>query len=291
MKLSNQRQGELYVLGGLLLWSLFPIFIQISYSNTTPFTSLWVSSIFAAVFFAVLLTARKKWKELLEKQAVVYALYSTFFTGILYYLLYFLSLQYSSAGNISILALSEAFFSFLLFHVWRREYIPKEHIYGALLILTGAVIVLAPSLTTFRIGDVLIILGAAIVPMGNMYAQKARKIVSTESLMFVRGVAGALAIFLLSLVLKSNSPLQNIVASLPFLVANGLLILGLSSNFWIEGIHRIPVAKANALSAMGPLLTIFFAWLIFKTPPTAWQLVSFVPMFFGIILIGKKSDK
>lgn len=166
MKLSSQRQGELYLIAGILLWSVFPIFAQLSYSAVSPFTSLAVSSLFSALFFGVALTIRRRWVELFNTQALIYSLYSTFIVGILYYLLYFLSLKYSSAGNVSILALSEVFFSFLLFHVWHKEFIPKDHIYGAFLILLGAVIVLIPSMTVFHIGDILILTGAAIVPFG-----------------------------------------------------------------------------------------------------------------------------
>lgn len=288
MKLSTQRQGELYLIAGILLWSVFPIFAQLSYSTVSPFTSLAVSSLFASLFFGVILTIRHRWHELFNAKALIYSLYSTFFVGILYYLLYFLSLRYSSAGNVSILALSEAFFSFLLFHVWKKEYIPKPHIYGAALILLGAIIVLIPSMTTFHIGDVLILTGAAIVPFGNFFVQKARRMVSTEAIMFVRGIVGSLVIFLLSLLLHAASPLSQVAHSLPFLVANGVFILGLSTMLWVEGIHRIPVTKANALGSLGPLITLLFVWIIFKTSPTSWQLISFIPMFIGVVLISKK---
>ena len=291
MKLSSQRQGELYLIGGILLWSIFPIFTQLSYSQVSPFTSLAVSSLFSALFFSIILTLRRRWKELLNIQALIYSLYSTFFVGILFYLLYFFSLQYSSAGNVSILALSEMFFSFLLFHVWQKEYIPKIHIYGAILILLGAIIVLIPSMSGFRIGDVLILIGAAIVPFGNYYVQKARRLINTETIMFVRGIVGSLVIFLFSLVFGVASPLPQIVQSLPFLIANGVLIFGVSTMLWVEGIHRIPVTKANALSSLGPLVTLFFAWMIFKTSPTSWQILSFIPMFVGVILISKKVSK
>jgi len=291
MKFSTQRQGELYLIAGIFLWSVFPIFAQLSYAVVSPFTSLAVSSLFSALFFGVVLTIRRRWTELFNTQALIYSLYSTFIVGILYYLLYFLSLRYSSAGNVSILALSETFFSFLLFHVWKKEYIPKIHIYGASLILLGAVIILIPSMTMFHIGDVLILIGAAIVPFGNFYVQKARRMVHTETIMFVRGIVGSCVIFLFSLLLHNASSLPQIIRSLPFLMMNGVFILGLSTLLWVEGIHRIPVTKANALSSLGPLITLLFAWIIFKTSPTSWQLLSFIPMFIGVILISKKMAK
>lgn len=289
MKVSVQRQGELFITAGALLWGLFPIFALISYTTVSPFTSLSMSSLFSALFFAILITVGRRWHELLNRKAILYALYATFFIGILYYLLYFLSIKFSSPGNISILALTEAFFSFLLFHVWHKDYIPRVHIYGAILILLGAVIVLIPSVTAIRAGDVFILMGAAIAPIGNFFVQKARKLVSTETIMFVRGIVGSFVIFLLSLLLHSASSFTDVRHSLLFLIADGLLMLGLSTMLWIEGIHRIPVTKANALSSLGALATLLFAWIIFKTSPTYFQLFAFIPMFFGIILISKKT--
>jgi drug/metabolite transporter (DMT)-like permease len=288
MKLSQQRQGELYLVGAVLLWSALPLFIQLSYSGVSPFTSLAVSSLFSALFFAVIVTIRGKWHEITNRQGFIYTLCSTFFVGVIFYPLYFLSLRYSSAGNISILALSEVFFSFLLFHVWKREYIPREHIYGAILVLIGAGVVLVPSMTSFRLGDGLILIGTALVPFSNFFVQKARKLISTEMLMFVRGVLGAGVIYVISILFHSASPLTQVIQSLPYLAVNGLLILGLSTMLWVEGIHRVPVTKANALSAIGPLVTLFFVWIVFKTVPTLWQLSAFIPMSVGVMLISKK---
>ncbi|OGG35140.1 hypothetical protein A2363_01420 [Candidatus Gottesmanbacteria bacterium RIFOXYB1_FULL_47_11] len=290
MKVSIQRQGELFITAGTLLWGLLPIFAAISYNNVSPFTSLSVSCLFSALFFAIVMTARHRWHELSNKQAILYTLYATFFIGILYYLLYFFSVKFSTPGNISLLALTEAFFSFLLFHIWHKDYIPKEHIYGALFILLGAVIVLLPSVSSFRTGDIFILIAAAIAPLGNYFVQKARKLVNTETIMFVRGIVASLVIFLLSLLFHDASSFADIQQSILFLIVNGFLMLGLSTMLWIEGIHRIPVTKANAMSSLGSLVTLTAAWMIFKTPPTYFQLFAFIPLFFGIILISKKAN-
>ncbi|MBI2356020.1 MAG: DMT family transporter [Candidatus Doudnabacteria bacterium] len=74
------------------------------------------------------------------------------------------------------------------------------------------------------------------------------------------------------------------------LLINGLIMLGLSKIFWLEAIHRISVVKANALSSMGPLATLFFAWIILRDAPTSWQLLSIVPMIFGVVLLGEEKN-
>jgi drug/metabolite transporter (DMT)-like permease len=63
-------------------------------------------------------------------------------------------------------------------------------------------------------------------------------------------------------------------------------MFGFVKMLWIEGIHRVSVVKANALTSTAPLFTLFFAWLILHNTPTIWQLSSFIPMFIGILLLG-----
>jgi drug/metabolite transporter (DMT)-like permease len=53
----------------------------------------------------------------------------------------------------------------------------------------------------------------------------------------------------------------------------------------MEGIARVAVTKAGALTSVAPLFTLLFAWLIFHQAPTIWQISSLLPFFFGILLL------
>ncbi len=291
MNLSRQRQGELIIFVEVTLWSLFPIITVLSYKNISPLFSLTISSFLAACFFAVFITKRKLWSEVTNRAAFKNILFATLFLGIGYYLLIFLGLQYTTPGNASIIGLTQGFFSFLFFHVLRKEYIPKAHIWGGFFMVCGALIILASNFHTFKFGDFLILLANAISPFGNFYAQKARKQVSSETIMFVRSSISATVIFLLAITLKSPISLQAVQGSLWFLLINGFILLGLSKILWIEGIHRISVTKALGLGSIEPLFTLTFAYLLLQQIPTVWQLVSIFPIIIGIFLLSKQGIK
>lgn len=108
--------------------------------------------------------------------------------------------------------------------------------------------------------------------------------------MLVRGVTSGIVILLLAFSLRQNFSASGLRGSIIFLLINGLFLFGLGKVLWIEGIHRISVTKANALSAISPLLTLFFAFLFLGQHPTGWQLTAFVPMFFGVILLAIPKD-
>lgn len=292
MKLSSERQGDIFILSSSAFWGTFPVITILSYNNLYPLISLTLSSLFAAIFFALNITVKKTWRQLFDKSIYKEILLATFFIGILYYLLVFFALQMTTPGNTSIVGLTQTLFSFLFFHVFRKDYIPRQHIIGSILMTAGAFIVLSPNLQTFNLGDMLVLVSSAVAPFGNFYTQKARQKASSEVIMFVRSLVSAVVIFLIALVLRNHfSPLA-IKQSLFFLIINGVFLLGFSKSLWIEGIHRISVTKANALSSsVSPLITLLLAWAILHVQPTLGQLFALVPICVGIILLGKKQEQ
>lgn len=285
VSVSRQRQGEAAILVGTLVGSFFPVLALLSYNTISPLMSLAVSSLVAAIFFAVILTVRNRWHELRKTGAMLHTLTATCFIA-LFYVFFYLGIRDTGPGNVSILALTEVFFSFLFFHVLRKEHIPRRHIIGAILIVSGAIIALYPTFSGFHPSNLYVIFGTAIVPIGNLYAQRARKQISTEALMFVRVCFTAILIWLLARALGVTGTVGGVVAALPYLFINGILIFGFTTFLWVEGIHRISVTKAKALNSISPLLTLFIVWALLKTPPTQWQLMAFIPMFLGVILLG-----
>jgi drug/metabolite transporter (DMT)-like permease len=288
--LNNERQGEVIIFLEAILWSLFPVVTVLSFKNVSTILALAWSTLFAALFFLLIIIVKKKWSQLVNRGAIRDILLATIILGILYYFFYFFGLRFTSPGNASLIALTEVFFSFLFFNVWRKEYISAFHIGGAVLMLVGAAIVLYPNVHKLQFGDLLIIISAVIAPLGNFFQRRARKQVDSEVILFIRSTISAIVIFILAYFTRQNFGSLDIKNFFLFLIINGFFLLGLSKYLWIEGIHRINVMKANALNGIGPLLTLFFSWLLLNTLPTGFQLVSFIPMFFGVILLSKNNE-
>ena len=143
MKLSNQRKGELFVFSNSLLWALFPVIAVLSYNTLAPVVYLLFSIFISVFFFAAIMWRKNLWQEVFNRAAFKNILMLTLILGVVYYLLVFLGLKYTSPGNASIVALTQIFFSFLFFQVFRKEHIPTAHIWGGLLMVLGALIILA----------------------------------------------------------------------------------------------------------------------------------------------------
>ncbi len=290
MKFSETQKGDLAVLGEALLWSLFPVITILSYAAISPVTALAWSSLFACLFFGIAVVAKGKWPEVFRRDILIPVLIIAFSIGWLYYGLYFMGLKYTTAGNASIIALMELFFSYLLFNVYKKQFFSKTHTTGAVLMLLGAVIILLPKQGwSFHGGDWLVLAASACAPVGNYYQQQLRKKVSSETILFLRTLLSFPFFFALAYFLKVQGSWAEVSKSFWFLLINGSLLIGLSKIFWLEGIHRISVTKANALSSIAPLFTLQFAYAFLRQSPTFWQLSAFVPLAAGLMLLTRKN--
>lgn len=288
----EERKGELYIFLQVFLWGLFPVVTVATYAGLSPLSSLGWSLVCTAVFFLGLVAYRNLWSELKNPALWRYTLFIAFFLGTLYYGLFFIGLAHTTPGNAALIAQFEVLTSFLFFNIARREHISREHIAGSVLMLIGACVVLVPNISTPNLGDLLILASTFAPPLGNLYQRKARAIASSETIMLLRSSLTIPIAFLGAVLLGGLPPFSSVWSSLPFLAVNGIILLGVSKIFWIEGIHRISVTKANALSSFGPLVTLLLAWLFLEQAPTVWQLSSIIPLIVGTFLLtGQLSFK
>lgn len=284
-KEQEKRKGEILTLSNSLLWAFFPIITIFSYAVLPSLASLFWSTLFAVIFLAAVMTYRGKWRELKNPTLWKYSLWITLSIGVLFYGLYFLGLERTSAGNAAIITQFEVFTMFFLFHVLRGERMSLEYKFGSALMVLGALIVLGKDFTSFNAGDVLILIATFCSPLGNLYQQKARTFASSESIMFLRSFLSLPPVFAAAYFLYGAVPLGPFSDSLPLLLVNGVLFLGISKLVFIESIHRISVTKSIALGSVTPLLTLLLAWPLLGQAPNIWQLASLVPIFFGVLLL------
>jgi drug/metabolite transporter (DMT)-like permease len=283
--LTEQRTGEWIISLEVFLWSFFPVITVLSYGTVPSLLALAWSSLFACFFFIPIMAFRKKWHEAKNLLLWKYVLVITLFNSVAFYVLYFTALKYTTPGNAAIISLLEILTSFVFFNIILREEISREYLAGACLMLIGALIVLAPNFAGINIGDFLILATTLVAPMGNLYQQKARKLASGETVVFLRSILATPIIFFLAYLFGQHASVADVRASLLFLLINGVLLLGLSKLLWVEGIHRMSVTKAMALQGAGPVLTLLIAWMLLSQTPTMWQLVSLAPLLLGVLLL------
>ncbi len=276
--------------GQVLVSSLFPVVIVTTVSAVSPLYAAAIGTGLAAVFFAITLTARRDW--ILPESGTVWRdiLLVTFFNAVVFHGLVFIGFTYTSAGNGAVMGLMEVFFTFVIVNLLvKHERFIFIHALGAFFMAIGAFFILIPQWSgTVNVGDLLIILATASAPIGNIFAQRARKKSSAAMVMFVRSVVGALFLFLLAALFESLPAPSALASSWVPLIFSGFLYLGFSKILFLEAMHRLPIAKTISLSAIGIPLTLLFAWMFLGQNPTPEQIIATIPMIGGMALLLKK---
>jgi drug/metabolite transporter (DMT)-like permease len=283
--MSKERTGELYIFGSTIIWSFFPIITVLSYKNVPSIISLSISTFIATIFFFILVIYKRKLYELRNRLLWKYIFYIVFFIGILFYLLYFLGLTKTTAGNASIIGLFEIFTSYLFFNIIKKEPFSLQSKIGAFLMIIGVLIILAPNFSSLNFGDLFIFIAMFFAPIGNFFQQKAKLISSTETILFLRSLIATPCLFLIAYFFGQYFNISDAKESFLFLIINGFIMFGLSKIFWLEAISRISVTKANALHSLTPLLTLLLAWFILHQTPTYFQIASLIPLILGVLLL------
>ncbi len=286
-KLTQTQMGEILIFMEVFLWSLFPVVTTMAFANSaiSAIFASAISTLIAAVFFAVILTIQKRWSDFKVVSAWKDILIMTLLIGIGFYGLIFIGIEKTSASEAGIIMLMEIFFSLLLLHFLKKELLTKKVAVGAILMLAGAILVLYNGEFGVNPGNLIILLATMIAPMGNYYSQQARTKVSSSFIMFVRSLISGIFLLAMAFAFGKTSSIGEVNSALIYLVINGIFLLGLTKIFWIEAIHRIPITKAISFSAMAPVFTIIFAYFLLEEVPTFLQICGFVPVIFGAMIL------
>ncbi|PHR53931.1 MAG: EamA family transporter [Arcobacter sp.] len=288
--MTKEREGELFMLGVSVFESWFPILSIISLSAIGALHTYALALLTSLVFFFFIIVKKKLFKELKNKEAYQPLILTSFWITVLFILI-FLGMRYTTAGNVSVIIFLQLFFSYVYFHILGKEKIDFLHALGAFIMGIGAIIVLFPDTLEFNKGDWLILIAAAIAPIANLYSQRARRFCSSELILGFRTLFALPIISFLAWYFEPELSINKLKIALPYILIIGLFIFGLSKIFWMEALHRISITKVSAMVALVPVLTLCFAYLYLGEVPEFRQMIGVFPILIGGYLLTKPLKK
>ncbi|MCC6323422.1 DMT family transporter [Candidatus Nomurabacteria bacterium] len=282
--MTEAQKGNIFIISGMILWSLFPIISLLGLKGIASIVALFWVNVFAMIFFFIIVIFRGRLWQLKNKKVWYYTFGSVISIHIFYYGLFFYALQKTTPANAAIVAMFEIVPSYIFFQVFHKEHFSKKHILGVILAVIGILIVLLPKAGKINPGDFIILIAVFFCPFGNWCTQQTRKIVSTESTIFLRHLVALPFLFVFATIFQTPVIGYDITPVIWWLLLNGIVIFGISKIFWIEGIHRMTVTRALAINSINPIFTVLFAWLLLHQAPTYTQLLA-LPFLIVAILI------
>ncbi len=119
---------------------------------------------------------------------------------------------------------------------------------------------------------------------GNYVAAKLTlQEIPTMTTGFIRFSLAFLLILPFLLTEKNKTPIA--LADLPRLVLIGLLMVVLNIALFFEGVSRIPVTNASAITMSGPALSVLFGWLFLKEKIYLFNLFGLIMGLVGALVI------
>lgn len=289
-KPNSERQGEIFLFMEMIVFSLFPIIINQGTKAMPPLFFASISLLTAGAFFFLYLLFTKQLKQLLRLDVLKLSALITILVVVIPYFCIFTGTKLTSGINTAIFLQTEILFALILCHFWLKEKISQIQLLGSLSIFTGAVLVLYNGGFDLNVGDLLIILGTSIYPIGNHYSQKALRIASPMVILFIRSVLGGVLLLALSLLIEPHlNPLTLSTHNLLLILANGLGMLFVSKILWYLGLARLSLTKATAITMSYPIFTLMFAAIFLKELPTSYQLVGLTIIMLGVYVTTLKS--
>ena len=284
--MSQEREGELLMLGLSVLESWFPVLSIVAISYVGALHTYMYSLMIAFFFYLLIMYKRRRFGELKNRAAYKDLLLTTFWITTIFTLI-FIGLRYTTAGNMAVIVFLQVLFSYLYFNLLGKEKMDRIHLIGAALMTVGALIILIPDDMHLNKGDWLILLSAAMAPIVNYYQKRAREYCSAETILGFRTIVGFPVVALLAYLFEPAVSKEDLLHALPylFLIATGIYVA--AKIMWIEALKRISITKLSAMLALMPVFTLIFAYFYLGEVPQLRQILGILPVLIGGYLITR----
>lgn len=288
ISLSEERKGEIYIFLETILWGLFPILAFVSLSTLGPLFSAAICQLLSMLVFLPFAIKSSTFKNIRESYVLKPVLLSTLLIGVIFYSLIFVAGKYEDPVTMAILLLFEVPATYIVLLLFGKERVRLKQAAGGFCVMFASFLAIYKDGLTFSLGGLIVLIAVFFAPMGNYYNKVAREHVAAPVFLFLRGVFSSIFLFVLAFSFEDFPGIDDISDSWFFILANGLLVFGLSKIFWIEGIYRIPINKAISINSMFPVVTMIGSYFFLDIIPRGLQVFALIPAILGVYLLTSK---
>ncbi len=281
------------LIGACIVEGLFPIIAKFATNVFPPILFTSISVLCAALVFLVIMIITGRIKQKLTLAALGNVLGVAIFVVLALGLVLF-GVQYTSSINTALLLQAEILFAFIFATLFLGEKLRLIQLFGTVAILLGTVLVIFNGALELNKGDILIVLATVFFPIGNTFAKRALKLMTSEMLLFLRYSIGGLMLLAISYVFEDTSRVnlatwQN---SLWILIVYVSVSLSFGKFLWYTGLRRLPVGKATYIISANPAFSLIFAFILLHEAPTIYQALGFILTLSGVyMLITKRMQR
>ena len=290
--------GPLLVVIAATGFSFKAIFIKVLYAEfpVDPETLLALRMLFALPFFLVMAALSRDRARQLERRDWLMLIAMGFIGYYLSSYLDFLGLQYISAGLERLILFLQPTMVVLLSALFFKTAIRRHHAISLALSYTGIALVFASNIMLAPDPHAILLGGGLVFLSALFYAfymiGSGRVIPRVGAARFTGYASTAACGFAIGqfFVLRGVDALAQPAKVYWLCVAMALISTVMPIWLMAEGIKRIGANQVAMIAAIGPVLTIFFGWLILNEAITIVQIAGAALVLAGVLLVSLKAE-
>ncbi|MGB2578869.1 drug/metabolite transporter (DMT)-like permease [Elusimicrobium simillimum] len=254
----------------------------------TPVLMVFLSCLFAMLYYGPAFTKQKLWGKLFDRKLWPYLLVVGLFGTALPFTTMFIALQYTTPANAAILNQVEILYSLILAFIFLREKPTLGQLGGSLLVVAGVVIILFNEQFSPRWkGDIIVLLTPWMFQVSHIAAKKLPADISPVFIAGARVIYAGITIIPLLIFFALKGGLQFTAAPKTFLVLFfiGTIYYGVTQPLWYRAIRGMDLAKATAIILSYPILTLIVSAALGVEKIHLYQTVGLALAFGGALWI------
>lgn len=279
------------MLGAVFMWAIFPIIIKSSENLFAPLFFAGISTLSAGIFLFLILLFKGKTHELFHKRGAYFTAINTLFIALLFLPIVIWAGQKTTAGNTALLLQSEILFTVLFFGVLGIEKVTRQRIFGIAIVLIGVILVLFQDFSgVISQWDLILVIACLLPPVGNFFAKKALKEISTTAVLCFRNLTAGLILTSASILFFEPLPIDAMLSSkgIIFILINSIIIFAVRILLAYEAFKRIDIHKAVALEGISPALALIMAFFFLGEMPNVFQFLGLIAVTIGIMQVAHR---
>ena len=236
-----------------------PIAGKFSVGYMSPSFILLAGTLTTLALYAPWLTKHKMWGRLVDKDIRFRLSVMGLFGTALPFMLLLLALRWTTPSNSAILNQAESVYSLIFAFLFLRERPSLKQIAGTVMVVAGAVLILAVNgYTPMWKGDLIVIGTVWMFQVSHIAAKKLPADISVDFITAARGFYGFLwsaVLALAALPLGMEISFKPSAVSVAALFYIAVFVYTLRNKFWYQAIRNMPLAKATAVILSCPVFT------------------------------------
>lgn len=236
-----------------------PIAGKFSVGYMSPSFILLAGTLTTLALYAPWLTKHKMWGRLVDKDIRFRLSVMGLFGTALPFMLLLLALRWTTPSNSAILNQAESVYSLIFAFLFLRERPSLKQIVGTVMVVAGAVLILAVNgYTPMWKGDLIVIGTVWMFQVSHIAAKKLPADISVDFITAARGFYGFLwsaVLALAALPLGMEISFKPSAVSVAALFYIAVFVYTLRNKFWYQAIRNMPLAKATAVILSYPVFT------------------------------------